>query len=110
MYVDGHEHEDVVAYRNAFIERWREYEKRFVIYDNDGRELSRPKGFAVPGICFKLVLVTHDESTFYENDRRKTKWVHISEKAVAERKGEGQSIMISDFLTVEWGWLKDGDK
>jgi len=31
-------------------------------------------------------------------------------KAVAEKKGEGQSIMVSDFLTSEWGRLKDRDE
>ena len=110
MYIDGHECEDIVAYRQGFVERWKQYEKRFVIFDNDGNELSRPSGFAVPGVRFRLIVVTHDELTFYENDRQKTKWVHANEKAVAERKGEGQSIMISDFLTVEWGQLKDGEK
>ena len=29
MYIDGHEREDVVAYRNAFVARWKGYEKRF---------------------------------------------------------------------------------
>jgi hypothetical protein len=82
-----------------------------VIYDNEGQVVSQPQqGFAVPGVQFHLILVTHDESTFYENDQRKTKWVHEKEKAVAEKKGEGQSIMASNFLTVEWGWLRDGDK
>jgi hypothetical protein len=97
MYVDGHEREDVVEYRQGFVERWKQYEKRFVIFDNDGNELSQPSGFAVPGVRFQLILVTHDESTFYENDRWKTKWVHANEKAVAERKGEGQSIMNHDL-------------
>jgi hypothetical protein len=110
MYIDGHEREDVVEYRKKFVQRWKEYEKRFVIYDNDGKVVSPLQGFAVPGVRFRLILVTHDESTFYENDRRKTKWVHEKEKAVAEKKGEGQSIMASDFLTVEWGRLTDGDK
>ena len=27
MYLDGHEHEDVVAYRVGFVARWKEYEK-----------------------------------------------------------------------------------
>jgi len=57
-------------------------------------------------------LVTHDELTFYENDWRKMHWINDNVKAVAEKKGEGQSIMasMSDFLTSEWGWLKDGDE
>jgi hypothetical protein len=29
MYIDGHEREDVVEYRNGFVVRWKEYERRF---------------------------------------------------------------------------------
>ena len=108
MYIDGHEREDVVEYRKGFVERWREYERCFVIYGNDGNMLSTPTGFPIPqNVRF---LVTHDESTFYENDRRKMLWVNDKVKAVAEKKGEGQSIMVSEFLTSEWGRLKDGDE
>ena len=54
MYIDGHEHEDVVEYRKGFVERWKEYEKRFVIYDNDGNVVSTPTGFSVPqGMRFR---------------------------------------------------------
>ena len=31
MYVDGHERADVVQYRNEFIGRWKEYEKRLKV-------------------------------------------------------------------------------
>ena len=111
MYIDGHECEDVVEYRKGFVKRWREYERRFIIYGNDGNIVSTPTGFPVPqGVRFRLILVTHDESTFYENDRRKTMWINNDTKAVVEKKGEGQSIMVSDFLTSEWGRLKDGEE
>jgi hypothetical protein len=82
MYVDGHEREDVVQYRNKFIARWKEYSKRFITSNRDGAVDSTPT----------------------------TKWAHSSSTAVAERKGEGPSIMVSDFLTTEWGRLKDDDK
>ena len=102
---------NVVEYRKGFVERWKEYEKRFVIYDNDGNVVSTPTGFPVPqGMRFRLILVTHDESTFYENDRQKTMWMNNSTKAVVEKKGEGQSIMVSEFLTSEWGRLIDRDE
>jgi len=110
MYVDGHERDDVVEYRKKIVERWKEYEKRFIIYDNDGNIHSTPTGFPVPQRAFRLILVTHDESTFYENDRRKLQWVSEKTKAVAKKKGEGQSLMASDFLTSEWGRLKDGEE
>lgn len=77
MYIDGHEREDVVQYCNEFLERWKGYEKRMVTYDDDGNVDSTPMGFPVPqGQRFHLVLVTHDESTFYANDRRKSMWTH----------------------------------
>jgi hypothetical protein len=111
MYIDGHEREDVIKYREEFTQRWKEYEKRMVTYNNDGTIQSTPKGFAVPqGARFRLILVTHDESTFYQEDRRKSKWTHKNDKATPERKGEGSSIMISDFLTPDWGRLKDDDE
>ncbi|KAI0070203.1 hypothetical protein K474DRAFT_1609121 [Panus rudis PR-1116 ss-1] len=108
MYVDGHEREDVVEYRKAFVERWKEYEKRFHMWDNDGNPLPLPAGFPIHGGHFRLILVTHDESTFYQNDQRKSRWSHEAATATPQPKGDGQSIMVSDFLTVEWGHLVDG--
>ncbi|KAJ7181650.1 hypothetical protein C8R43DRAFT_1083839 [Mycena crocata] len=108
MYMDGHEREDVVAYRKAFCARWKEYEKRMVLYDKFGNIISTPNGFAVDqGIRFRLVPVTHDESTFFARDRRKMFYQHSSVGPTPERKGEGESLMISDFLTLEWGRLID---
>jgi hypothetical protein len=111
MYIDGHEREDVVVYRREFVERWGTYEKRFHKWDNDGHELPRPNGFPLPnGGPFWLVLITHDESMFYQNDHRKIAWTQKNSRPTPQPKGEGQSIMISDFLTSEWGRLCDGDE
>ena len=54
--------------------------------------------------------MTHNESTFYQEDGCKMKWTHKDDKPIPECKGEGSSIMISDFLTPEWGRLKDDDE
>lgn len=51
----------------------------------------------------------HDESTFYANDRRKTRWVHESETAVPYAKGEGPSQMIADLVSADYGWLRSPD-
>ncbi|KAF8150577.1 hypothetical protein B0H34DRAFT_801519 [Crassisporium funariophilum] len=109
MYVDGHKRADVVQYRTEFIAQWAEYEKRFLKYDNDGNPTNRLVSFPVAQVGrFRIILVTHDESTFYANDCRKTKWIHASATAVAEAKGEGQSLMASEFCVPEWGPLRDG--
>ena len=69
MYVDGHEREDVVQYQKEFIAIWKDYEKQMVTYDKDGNIDFTPTGFPIAqGHCFQLILVTHDESTFYTND------------------------------------------
>ena len=51
----------------------------------------------------------HDESIFYAHDRRKIRWVHVSEMAKPYAKGEGQSYMISDFVSADYGWLCSAD-
>ena len=103
MYIDGHER-DVVAYRKDFVERWAGYEMRFQIWDNDGNPLPCPSD------SFPLILVTHDESTFFQNDERKTCWSHQDSRPTPKPKGDGQLLMVSDFLTAEWGRLCDGDR
>ena len=109
MYIDGYEREDVVAYRCEFVERWGTYKKCFHQWDDDGHELPHPNGFPVPdGLPFQLVLITHDESTFYQNDRRKTAWAQKNTRPVPQPKGDGQTIMVLDFLTSKWGPLRDG--
>jgi hypothetical protein len=111
MYIDGHEREDVVAYRRAFVEQWKTYGMRFHQWDNNGHELPRPNGFPVPdGLPFRLVLITHDESTFFQNDHRKIAWAPDISRPTPQPKGNGQTIMISDFLMSEWGHLRDGNQ
>ncbi|KAL1745130.1 hypothetical protein HDZ31DRAFT_23660, partial [Schizophyllum fasciatum] len=109
MYIDGHERPDVVAERERFIRRWREYERRFVHFDDNGDPLPPPAGFPVTGGRFRLIPVTHDESTFYQNDGRRLYWQHMKTRAAPQPKGEGQSIMVSDFLTSEWGRLRESN-
>lgn len=110
MYKDGHEDPEVIAYRRAFCERWtNDYSPRMRTYDNNGCKDSDPKTVDLQSGRYPLILVTHDESTFYANDRRKTRW-HHPDAITPQPKGEGQSIMVSDFLTPEWGRLKHGDE
>ncbi|RDB19555.1 hypothetical protein Hypma_013355 [Hypsizygus marmoreus] len=57
----------------------------------------------------RVVLWFHDESTFYAHDQRRLRWVHKSEKAVPYAKGEGASLMIADFVSADYGWLRSLD-
>ncbi|KAF8587116.1 hypothetical protein K439DRAFT_1614548 [Ramaria rubella] len=109
MYVDGHEWEDVMNYRTSvFLSFWTSIEDQMMKWtrDNDPIYLYLPN-FPEQK---QMVLVTHDESTFYANDRQKTHWIHETEKAEPVKKGEGASIMVSDFCSPDLGWLKLKDK
>ena len=77
MYIDGHEHADVVQYWEAFMQRFKQYEQHFHLWDNNSIELPPPHGFPVPEAAghFQLILVMHDESTFFQNDQHKTCWI-----------------------------------
>ena len=46
-----------------------------------------------------MVLVMHNESTFYANDHRKTQWIHNSERPEPVHKGEGSSLLVSEMLS-----------
>ena len=104
MYIDGHERDDVVAYRHEFVHRWAEYETRFQIWDDNGNPLPQASNLR------RLILITHDESTFFQNDERKTCWNHQASQPTPKPKGEGQSLMVSDFLMAEWGHLCDDNR
>jgi len=104
MYIDGHEREDVVEYRNDFLKRMLEHALHMVEYDKDGLEVGTLK---LKEGQRQLVHLTHDESTFYANDQRKVTWRARDEKATPLPKGQGQSIMVSDFLSPDFGQLKD---
>ncbi|KAG0703460.1 hypothetical protein DFH29DRAFT_803494 [Suillus ampliporus] len=51
-----------------------------------------------------------DESTFYANDRRHSGWKHIDAGSDPRPKGEGTSVMISDFVSADRGWCRSLDR
>ena len=114
MHIDGHEQEDIVEYHTKFVNHFMNlYIPRMSTWDNNGNEtppMRHNLTLDLQGQAYKIILVTHDESTFYVNDQRKMRWIHKEQKNVLEKKGQGPSIMVSDFLTSEWGRLtsKDG--
>jgi hypothetical protein len=104
MYIDGHERDDVVAYRQAFVNRWAEYETEFQIWDDNGNLPPLPPNSR------RLILITHDKSVFFQNDERTTCWSHQDSRPTPKPKGDGQSLMVSDFLTAAWGRLRDDSR
>jgi hypothetical protein len=106
QYVDGHEREDVVTYRqNIFIPTWLKLQARMRSWEAANLDVEERR----PGDGRKVVIWHHDESIFYANDRRKTRWVHKTETATPYVKGEGASLMVADFISADYGWLCSPD-
>ncbi|RHZ53889.1 hypothetical protein Glove_433g31 [Diversispora epigaea] len=66
IYFDGYERDDVVAYRNQFINQIINLRPRFTVYEGEDMEKNISPVLS-PNIC-ELVLVTHDKSSFYANN------------------------------------------
>jgi hypothetical protein len=101
VYVDGHERGDVVSYRKKFLERFVNYRKRTIEYD--GVHMSRVFGpQQEPGR--PLIVIYHDESTYYANDDGGCGWFE-SQRPPLRKKGQGLSLMVSDFICSCHGFL-----
>lgn len=106
QYVDGHEQADIVYYRQSiFLPAWAELDHRIRLWTTDNQEIAN-EALAAGRV---LVVWFHDECTFYANDRQIVCWVHESEKAVPQTKGEGASLMVADFISADYGWLMSAD-
>ena len=104
QYVDGHAREDVVNYRNEiFLPSMARLEERTRKFGSEDMPYSLG-----PGVQHAVVWY-HDESTFYANDRRRTRWVHKSETPKPYTKGEGHSLMVAHFVSADYGWLSSPD-
>ncbi|THU86458.1 hypothetical protein K435DRAFT_683591 [Dendrothele bispora CBS 962.96] len=105
QYVDGHERDDVVWYQQTeFIPTMTALEhhtRAWILTHLD--ELGPLPHQQIVVIWF------HDESTFYAHDRRELIWCAPDLKAVPKPKGEGVTIMIADFVSADYGWLRSRD-
>jgi hypothetical protein len=108
MYIDGHEREDVVAYWNSFLPCMEERSRRMAIFNTKNGEESTIMPQLQEGEKL-LILVTHDELTFYENDRNQCQWIVLDETPKPQPKGEGTSMMVSDFLSPSFRRVKDAE-
>lgn len=108
QYVDGHEREDVVQYRNSvYIPQYLSYNARTRLWTGDNMETSQLPPLK-PGERL-VVFWFHDESTFYAHDRREAQWVAKDACPTPYAKGEGLSMMVADFVSAEYGFLRSPD-
>ena len=105
QFVNGHERKDIVEYcQSVFLPFWENVQPSMKSWTENIEDVTGP-GINTPHI----IVWHHDESTFYANDRRKIRWVHSSETAVPYAKGEGASLMVADFISANYGWLRSPD-
>jgi hypothetical protein len=104
LYLDGHERPDVVEYRQTvFIPKSKEMEAHmqsfatFEFYT-----------YMDPILC-RIVMWFHNECMFYAYDCRLLLWVLMSASPKPTKKGEGQTLMVSDVVSAEHGWLSSPD-
>lgn len=105
QYVDGHERDDVVAYRKeVFLPAWFRIAERTRSWG--GEHMDEEILVRLPGCGRTIIVWFHDESIFYANDRRKSHWKGPTDTPKPEPKGEGASLMVSDFVSADFGWLR----
>jgi hypothetical protein len=105
QYADGHERVDVVAYRtHTFLPSWRRIRARMDAWSKENLPEYGPN---LPGK--RIVVWFHDESIFYAHNRRRKTWYHKDAPAKPYAKGEGASLMIADFVSSKYGWLRSPD-
>lgn len=98
VFFDGHEREDVVEYREIFLDEMKALLPYFVEFSEDGSIL--PKDYsedcAVGGPNKRpIIMITHNESTFSANDGRRKVWTQDGH-GILRPKGRGKGIMVSD--------------
>jgi hypothetical protein len=105
QYVDGHEREDVVSYReHHFLPEWKALQDRMQNWTTE----NLPE-FGPHLSIHRVIVWFHDETIFYAHDRRKRLWIHKDAPAKPYAKGDGASLMIAHYVSADFGWLVCGN-
>jgi hypothetical protein len=105
-YTDGHNRTDVVEYRdNIFLPRMLSYERRMQEYSGDNMEVIIPPELSDGER--RVVLITHDESTFYCNEGKPLMWMENGKNKLLP-KCKGTSLMVSGFCCDCHGFFNNG--
>jgi transposase len=104
-YTDGHNREDVAEYRDeVFLPRMLEYERR--MEDYTGEDMSTVIAPELREGEKRVVLITHDESTFYCCEGKPMLWMENGKNKLLP-KTKGTSIMASGFVCPCHGMFRD---
>ena len=98
IYFDGHDRDDVVAYRNKYLNEMSNLDSKSLTCFDDVPQLEVGEK--------PLIRVTHDECTYYANCDQSYFWAD-EHTNVLRQKSLGASIMVSDFIDEVNGFLHD---
>ena len=98
VYFDGHDREDVVAYREEFLKMMDELDRKSLTCTSNVPTLFTGEK--------PLIRVAHDKCTFYANCDQTFFWAD-SHTNVLRQKSLGSFIMVSDFVDEVSGFLRD---
>ena len=112
MFVDWHEHTNVVECQRKFLRRMASL--GFLNSDNaptDDAKKALPTDITSPSlnVIDKIVFLFHDETTFQANEDQPTLWAPKGTKVI-QPKSKGSGIMISDFICEQSGYLALNDE
>ena len=109
----------VKYHQQVFLLARADLEKQTRKWDGEGKLVVKPDSEVhttelgtlsiLPPVQHHIVVWYCGGSIFYAHDHCKICWVHTSETAKPYAKGEGQSYMISDFISADYGWLCSAD-
>lgn len=105
-YVDGHEREDVVQYREGyFLPAMEKYERRMPFWTGENMDVyNHPQGiFPCEQVCINIV---HDECIVYSNDATRIVWQENGRKELRP-KSNGRSQHVSGFCCACHGFICD---
>ena len=108
-YVDGHEREDVVAYRQQFIRKIDILQNSHLPPPLGTDNLTASYTVGKLDATCKLVLIFHDESVFHSNEDIAYHWIEHG-RSFFKPKGDGKGIMVSDFVEEYGGMLTLTDR
>ena len=104
VYIDGHERADVVDYRKLYFHKLEVLETTHAPpprYSGDPVSVRQEEDEGKK----QLVLIFHDESTFHSNDGQGWLWAEVGKQPICP-KGQGEGIMVSDFIDEHNGFLQ----
>lgn len=102
-YVDGHERQDVVDYRQKYLDMMKQYYDTHLPPPPPSDEMA-PVPPPDAEHRKKLVLIFHDECIFSTNEGQLWAWA-AEDDSVIQPKTKGTGIMISDYVDQHNGFL-----